>query len=246
MQGESSLDYEDALKPGAPVEAIDQIYSRIFRELRPRTPLEKVSVMYRRFVNVNSSIRYRAGTLEVKLSDLLAGAPTPVKEALARILLGKLFRKPAAPAEVHRYRQYLNQKEIRRQIQLVRQIRGRKHISGPEGKVFNLADVFQRLNMKYFSGLLAQPDLGWSLGRSRSMLGHFDPSHNAIIISRVFDEPSVPDFALDYVMFHEMLHLQYPVDHSKSRRCVHTKEFREAERRFPNWKEAKEALKRLR
>ena len=234
------------MSPGAPVEAIDQIYSRVFRELRPRTPLVKVSVIYRRFVNVNSSIRFLAGTLEVKLSDLLAGAPATVKEALARILLGKLFRKPATPAEVHRYRQYLNQKEIRRQIQLVRQIRGRKHISGPEGRIYNLAQVFQRLNAEYFSGLLAQPDLGWSLGRSRSLLGHFDPSHNAIIISRVFDEPSVPEFALDYVMFHEMLHLQYPVDHSKSRRCVHTKEFREAERRFPRWMEAKEALKRLR
>ena len=45
------------------------------------------------------------------------------------------------------------------------------------------------------------------------MLGHFDPSHNAIIISRIFDEPKAPKLALEYVMFHEMLHLRYPVDH---------------------------------
>ena len=77
------------------------------------------------------------------------------------------------------------------------------------------------------------------------MLGHFDPAHNAIIISRIFDRPGVPPIALDYVMFHEMLHLRYPVDHSKTRRCVHTREFREAEKKFPRLREAKEIIKRL-
>jgi hypothetical protein len=46
-------------------------------------------------------------------------------------------------------------------------------------------------------------------------------------------------------MFHEMLHLRYPVDHNGARRRVHTKEFREAEKKFPLFKEAKEILKRL-
>jgi hypothetical protein len=46
-------------------------------------------------------------------------------------------------------------------------------------------------------------------------------------------------------MFHEMLHLRYPVDHRASRRRVHTREFREAEKKFPQFKEAKEILKRL-
>jgi hypothetical protein len=46
-------------------------------------------------------------------------------------------------------------------------------------------------------------------------------------------------------MFHEMLHLRFPVDHSKARRCVHTKEFKAAEKEFPRFKEAKELLKRL-
>jgi predicted metal-dependent hydrolase len=77
------------------------------------------------------------------------------------------------------------------------------------------------------------------------MLGHFDPAHNAIIISRIFDRAEVPVLALDYVMFHEMLHLQHPVDHSGARRCVHTREFREAEKKFPNMREAKEIIKRL-
>ena len=88
-------------------------------------------------------------------------------------------------------------------------------------------------------------NFGWSRGASRNMLGHFDPSHNAIIISRIFDRKTVAALALEYVMYHEMLHLRFPVDHTGARRRVHTKEFREAEKKFPNLKDAKELLKRL-
>jgi hypothetical protein len=77
------------------------------------------------------------------------------------------------------------------------------------------------------------------------MLGHFDPSHNAIIISRIFDNPGVEEFVLEYVMFHEMLHLRYPVEHRGVRRRVHTREFRQAEKQFVRLKEAKEILKKL-
>jgi predicted metal-dependent hydrolase len=77
------------------------------------------------------------------------------------------------------------------------------------------------------------------------MLGHFDPSHNAIIISRIFDRDEVPAEALDYVMFHEMLHLRHPVEHNGVARRVHTREFREAEKKFPGFQQARELLKHL-
>ncbi len=50
------------------------------------------------------------------------------------ILLGKRARRPAARLYAHRYRLYLNRRDVRRQMHLVRQIRGRKFVSGPQGK----------------------------------------------------------------------------------------------------------------
>jgi hypothetical protein len=226
-------------------ETPDEIYARVFRELKPRTALPGLRVEFCKFANADSFIRLDNGLLHVRMSDLLAGAPAPVMEALAYILLGKLYRKPVARQYAHRYRLYLNRRDVRRQAQLVRQIRGRKFVSGPQGLHFNLEDAFERLNREYFDGLMGRPQLGWSRGVSRTMLGHFDPAHNAIIISRILDRPGVPALALDYVMFHEMLHLQHPVDHAGARRRVHTREFREAEKKFPKLKEAKEVLKRL-
>jgi len=234
-----------ALQAALFFETPEEIYARVFRQLRPRTPLPQLRVEFCRFANPDSFIRLEDGRLHVRISDLLAGAPAPVTEALACILLGKLYRKPVARMYTHRYRLYLNRRDVRRQAHLVRQIRGRKFISGPQGEHRSLDSVFQRLNQQFFDGLLAQPLLGWSRRLSRGMLGHFDPSHNAIVISRIFDQPRTPELTLDYVMFHEMLHLRYPVDHAGVRRRVHTREFREAERKFPQLKEAKELLKRI-
>jgi hypothetical protein len=226
-------------------ESPEEIYARVFREFKPRTPLPRIAVEFCRFANADSFIRLEAGAIHVRISDLLEGAPAPVAEALAYILLGKLFRCPAARVYAHRYRLYLNRRDVRRQMHLVRQIRGRKFVSGPQGSHYNLEAVFEALNAEHFRGLLARPQLGWSRGSSRSRLGHFDPSHNAIVISRVFDSAAVPGVALEYVMFHEMLHLRYPVEHKGARRRVHTREFHEAEKQFAKLKEAKEILKSL-
>ncbi|MGH9667266.1 MAG: SprT-like domain-containing protein, partial [Bryobacteraceae bacterium] len=150
------------------------------------------------------------------------------------------------PAEYsHRYRQYLNRGDMRRSLHLLRQIRGRKFLSSPQGQHHDLEKLFEELNFRYFHGLMARPLLGWSRQASRVNLGHYDPSHNAIILSRALDRPQTPKLAIDYVLFHEMLHLRFPVEHRGARRCVHTPDFREAEKQFEGLQLAKELLKRL-
>lgn len=225
--------------------SLREIYLRVFAELKPRTKLPEVSVEYCRFANANCFIRLEEGKLHVRIADLLQGAPLQVMESLAWILLSKLYRKPVPAMHEHHYRIFLNRKEMRRSMHLVRQIRGHKFVSGPEGVHHNLQEIFEDLNFRFFHGLMARPALGWSRTASRSMLGHYDPSHNAIIISRIFDRPHVPKLALEYVMYHEMLHLMHPVDHSGVRRRVHTREFQAAEKAFPELATAKEMLKRL-
>ncbi len=226
-------------------ESTQDLFRRVHREIRPRTAIPEIEVEYKRFANANSDVRLQDGAIRVRISDLLEGAPAPVIEALAHILLGKLYRRPAARQYLHRYRLYLNRKDVRRRIGEVRQTRGRKAHAGAEGAVHNLELIFEELNQKFFGGMMARPELGWSHVRSRTRLGHFDPSHNTIMISRIFDDARTPRLALEYVMYHEMLHLHYPVDHSGSRRCVHTPEFKAHEKLFPQFREAKALLKKL-
>jgi SprT-like family protein len=223
----------------------EEIFSRVFSQLKPRTTPPQVRIQFCKFANANSFIRLEDECLHVRITDVLEGAPAPVLESLAYILLSKLYRRPIPKMYAEHYRRYLNRKDMRRSLQLIRQARGRKFVSGPKGDCYDLESMFERLNLAYFHGLMARPQLGWSRRASRTMLGHYDPSHNAIILSKLLDNPKVPELAVQYVLFHEMLHLRYPVEHRGARRCVHTPEFKEAERQFEHWREARLLLKRL-
>jgi len=222
-----------------------EIYTRVFGEIKPRTTPPAVRVEFRPFANADSFVSMTGDGLHVRMADVFEGAPAPVIEAVANILLGKLFRRPVARAFADRYRLFLNRRDVRQRMHVIRRIRGRKFVSGPAGQHYHLEHIFEDLNTRFFGGRMGRPQLGWSRQPSRSMLGHFDPSHNAIIISRILDNARIPRLALEYVLFHEMLHLRYPVDHRGARRRVHTREFRAAEKAFPQLRQAKELLGRL-
>ena len=197
------------------------------------------------FANVNNTIRMREGQLFVRLSDLLEGAPESVLKSIAHILLAKIYRKPIETAHATRYRRYVSSHDIAAKAHLVRQIRGRKRIASARGRIYHLEEIFDDLNQRFFHGLLARPQMAWSQVRSRHSLGHYDPAHNAIVVSRIFDHPRVPRCAVEYIVYHEMLHLKHPVKLRGSRRCVHSREFLAEENLFPHLHQAKAFLKTL-
>ncbi len=50
-------------------------------------------------------------------------------------------------------------------------------------------------------------------------------------------------YAIEYLLFHEMLHLKHPVQMRNGRRCVHSREFQRKEKMFPEMEKVKEYLK---
>jgi hypothetical protein len=226
-------------------ENLHQIFQTTYRELRPRAPMPEFRVEFYAFANVNSTIRLREGVMHVRVSDLLEGAPESIINAIAHILLAKIYRKPIQPLHATRYRRYISSHDMTAKAHLVRQVRGRKRIESARGRVYDLDQIFEELNRQFFYGLLARPQMTWSRSHARNSLGHYDPAHNAIVVSRVFDEPRVPRYAVDYIVYHEMLHLKHPVKLRGSRRCVHGPEFQAEEKLFPQLDEAKNFLKTL-
>lgn len=222
-----------------------RIFEERYRDLRPRAQMPPMAVTFYRFANINNTIRMRQGKVLVRLSDLLEGAPESVLSAIAHILLAKLYRQPVEAGEATRYRKYVSSHDLSAKAHLIRQIRGRKKISTPRGHVYDLDEVFESLNARYFHGLMARPQMTWSDGDSRQSLGHYDPAHNTIVVSRVFDRKHVPRFAVEYLVYHEMLHLKHPVKLRGSRRCVHGPEFAAEEKLFPELKAALAFLKTL-
>ena len=226
-------------------EGLLELFQETYGEMRPGSLPPEIKIEFFAFANVNNTIRLRDGKLLVRLSDLLEGAPEAVLRAIAHILLAKMYRRPIDRAQAARYRKYVASHEIVRKAHLVRQIRGRKLLRSPRGHFYDLDAVFEELNTRFFHGLMARPRMSWSQGKTRRILGHYDPAHNAIIISRIFDHPGIPRYVLEYIVYHEMLHLKHPVRLRGSRRCVHSAEFQAEEKLFPRVAEANAFLKRL-
>ena len=221
------------------------IFQQEYRELRPRAPMPLMHVRFRRFTSLNTTIRLREGQILVSLSDLLEGAPEAVIRAIAHILLAKLYRKPVAPAHNVRYKRFASSAAVTRQTELIRGSRGSKRYYGPEGRYYHLDEVFESLNLRFFGGLMGRPELTWSEHHAKRSLGHYDAAHNTIVVSRVFDRPSSPRYAIEYLLYHEMLHLKHPVRMRGLRRCVHSREFKAEEEQFPQLQEALAFIKRL-
>lgn len=213
--------------------------------MRPRAPMPPFEVRFYRFTSLNTTIRLREGRIKVHLSDLLEGAPENILRAIAHILLAKLYRKPIDAIHANRYRRYTSSEMMVRHSERIRQSRGRKRILTAKGERYDLEEVFESLNTRFFYGLLGRPQLTWSEHSARRLLGHYDAAHNTIMISRVFDRKSTPRYAIEYLMYHEMLHLKHPVKSRNGRRCVHPREFQADEKLFPQLEEAKAYLKTL-
>jgi hypothetical protein len=202
-------------------------------------------VRFRRFTSLNTRIRLRDGQILVSLSDLLEGAQESVIRAIAHILLAKLYKKPIDAAHNMRYKRFSSSAAVTRQTELIRGARGSKRFFGPQGRFYHLEEVFDSLNLRFFGGLLGRPELTWSEGMAKRSLGHYDAAHNTIVVSRVFDRPSSPRYAIEYLLYHEMLHLKHPVRMRGLRRCVHSRDFKAEEKLFPQLKEAQAFIKRL-
>ena len=87
-----------------------------------------------------------------------------------------------------------------------------------EGRCFDLREIFERVNARHFRGRL-----------------------RVIRIHPLLDQPFVPRWFLEYVLYHEMLHSVVPDEtNSAGRRRIHTAEFYRRERAFPRYRRARQ------
>ena len=113
------------------------------------------------------------------------------------------------------------------------------------GDVFDLNDIFDRVNVHYFRGEIKRPKLFWSRSLTRRKFGHYDWVGDAVMLSRTLDQSGVPAFLVEFVMYHELLHKTLGLRWSGGRQYAHTAEFYQLEKRFVQHAQAELALKAL-
>ena len=218
-----------------------RVYTRLGCDGRP----PNFVVEFHPYVDLTHTIRLRADTAYVRISDALHGAPRAILEAAAAILLSRLYRRQPPAALVDAYRRFSHARDTRARLLRFRRERARYSEHRPGGEHHDLEPLFTELNARYFHGALATPRLAWSARPWRTQLGCFDPALGQIFINRRLDHPAVPQCVVAYVLYHEMLHVKHPMRFVRCRRESHSSEFRKAEKRFADYARAMQFLKSL-
>lgn len=224
---------------------LSALFAEAFRHYERVRATPSIDVRFYPYAGLHHTIRVRAGKVYVRISDVFTSAPRSVHRALAFILVTKLMRQPTPQVYDRIYRDYACTPQMLRASDIARRCRGRKMLTSAKGRVYDLDKMFRRVNRRYFDNNLEKPILSWSQRRTRRILGHHDAVHNTIVISKTLDARDVPEWFVEYILYHEMLHIKHPARFINGRRYYHTKAFRLEEQRFPHYEEALAFLDRF-
>jgi len=221
------------------------LFQRVFTRLGCEGRPPRFHVEFYPYNSLVLTIRRRQEVVYVRFSDLLRRAPHAVLEGAAALLLSRIYRRTAPSDLAAAYFDYARSQRTRARINHMRRGRIRPGAAGPQGQHYDLEEIFDHLNAEYFGGKLQRPHIGWSKRTWRRQFGCYDPGPNHILLNRRMDRPGVPRFAVEYVLFHEMLHVKHPTRRSGCSLISHSREFREEEKRFPEFHRARRILDRL-
>ncbi len=177
------------------------------------------------------SVKSNKQAYNLRLHYMFLDAPESVLTSLAGYISGSLkgVRK--------RLRTFIRENEwkIRRQSE---PRSPRKIRLTTRGRHVELRDSFQRLNRKYFEGR-TECAITWGNRRKKRRqktvrLGSYSPETEIIRINRILDGPNVPNYVLDDVIYHEMLHHHLGTKKRNGRRFHHHETCRKMEKMFPH------------
>ncbi|HNZ87726.1 MAG TPA: hypothetical protein PKK55_04290 [Methanofastidiosum sp.] len=193
---------------------------------------------YYPYKSIKNTARVKNGVLYVKVSDKLKDAPNEIIEALGYVLLSKIKGNRVPPRYKRTYNDYIHSI-------IINESPGEtKGCHDPHGNYFNLEEIFNSVNAKFFANDVPKPFLRWSKRRAYRIFGRYDRSKNEIVVSKLLDENKTPIYVVEYIMYHEMLHIKHGFSYKKGRRRIHTSAFKKEEEKFPYYKESIEYLKK--
>lgn len=224
---------------------VKKLFLDAFHHLGRNRGIPVIDVRFYPYAGLRHTIRVRSGQVYVRLSDLIKDCPPEVMRSLAFVLVARLLGKKVPAVHERVYRDYTLTPDVMRSSDIARRHRGRKMISSAQGTVYDLEKMFSKLNRRYFDSSLEKPTLTWSQRKTRSILGHHDRVYETITISKSLDSAQVPDWFVEFILYHEMLHIKHAARMINGRRYYHTASFRQDERRFARYEEAQRWLEQV-
>ncbi len=190
--------------------------------------------------NYNGLYKYKKnhqGNIELQLSEGFIQAEDNILQAIISMVL--LENNPQDKQLVRHFGLTEEYSEIILELDLIADL----DAETPQGNCYDLEQLFECINQEYFAGKMAKPRLTWNQILTHRKLGHYEPLRDRVVMSQTLDNSEVPQFVVELVLYHELLHKHHGVKWINGKRMVHTPEFRRSERKFAHYYKAEEWLK---
>ncbi len=182
---------------------------------------------------------YRA---EFRVSDYLQSADDGILLDFGHSLFTRASRRGRRERYSEKLRSWLRSPqfiEVNRPTYLDR---SRNLSLSPAGEAHDLNEIRTSLKDRGLINDSSDAFISWTIKDNRHRVGYCSVLMKVIAVSSVLDSESVPRYVPEYVLYHELLHLE------TSEGCLtagHGRAFRARERLYLEWREAEEWLKRL-
>lgn len=184
------------------------------------------------------SVKWEPDCTKVSLHRMFLKAPQNVMDALACYLKGE--HKQLAPSIKAYIEKNLQKLDYSHELDLSK--------LQTKGRVYDLDKIYRNLNREYFDESLGLYITWFGEHRKRLCkrvtLGLFHDPLRLIKINRMIDNTYFPEYIVEYVIYHEMLHYVCPtyVD-EKGQKHIHSKAFKEREKEFRHFKRAQQWIR---
>lgn len=172
------------------------------------------------------SAKPRTGRLELRLHHMFLSAGDDILDAVADYV-GK--NDTSAGKRIDRFIREHRDRKVSASVG--------EHLLRAKGDVHDLQALMDDLAQRHFGGAVAVR-ISWGRrvkpkrGQRSIQLGTYLPRERLIRIHPALDQPWVPQFFVEAVVFHEMLHHDMPAVVHNGRQHHHTAAFRKRERAF--------------
>ena len=176
------------------------------------------------------SVKEKKDSIVLRLHHIFLNADDMVLDEIVQFTKEKGGKTPAVKAFIQ-----MNKNSVKNTASRTITIK-------PKGRVYDLADIFSSLNREYFNHSVSAA-ITWGKQSPRHVfrkrtLGSYQKKTRVIRINPILDRRRVPRYAVEFIVYHEMLHAVMDPVVKNGRRVIHSKEFKKRERVYSNYHKA--------
>lgn len=177
------------------------------------------------------SIRRKNQITKLILASRIGDFPSDILEALFYVGFARFSKNTHRP-------KYQQQLRILHTYKSPNQPKKKEYLHQPEGQIYNLTQIMQNIAEQYsyvFGDYFTNnsPILRWSPRTSFRRFGYYRKQDHSITISKSLDQVNVPEYVIDYVVFHELLHAFLGIPIRNGKQCGHDSKFHQYEKLHP-------------